>query len=169
MDLSVPPSPPSHTIDTGTSDNIGQNGGNTYNGNSGGTYNGNSGADGGNQFGGTSHSGGMDHDGFGHNGGSGHEGSYNVNKDESGSYNGNSHSDDNIIPVVPVTQRTTTPENSEDNNLSPVSGFKMDPNKNKYNVGSGAERPSLNKALVSFLLPCIVIWLGNSLTDWWIL
>lgn len=76
--------------------------------------------------------------------------------------------DQNVIPVVPVTSRPLD-DNHEDNNLSPVSGFKMDANKNKYNVGAGSGKPGLNKALVSFLLPCLVIWLGNSLTDWWIL
>ncbi|KAL1449650.1 hypothetical protein WDU94_002135 [Cyamophila willieti] len=86
-----------------------------------------------------------------------------------------SHSiDSNNGNSIPGLNPTGSPpgqgddNNHEDNNLSPVSGFKMEGNKNKYNV-SGGDRPSLNKALVSFLVPCLMMWVGNSLTDWWIL
>uniref|UniRef100_A0A8D8LD46 Glypican-4 n=1 Tax=Cacopsylla melanoneura TaxID=428564 RepID=A0A8D8LD46_9HEMI len=93
------------------------------------------------------------------------------NHDRHGSHNVDSNNGGNAIPGLNPTGPPPgqgDDNNHEDNNLSPVSGFKMEGNKNKYNV-SGGERPSLNRALVSFLVPCLMMWVGNSLTDWWIL
>lgn len=74
----------------------------------------------------------------------------------------------NLIPVVSVSSTSPSDDlNNEDNNLQPVSGFKIDNSKNKYNIsGANSNKIGLTKALVSYLLPILVIWMGNSLSDW---
>lgn len=84
-------------------------------------------------------------------------------EDDEDSGSGMSFPTDKPYPDIPA------PGNDQDNRLHPM---EVEPNKDQHNASSTgtsamlSQRVSLNRALFSYLVPVVVMWVGGAITDW---
>lgn len=82
-------------------------------------------------------------------------------------FDGNENDLKKRIGSIDEVSTLAPPPNHEDNDVKPL----FDESKVKYNISSSGkatitEKLTLNRALASYLLPVVVVWIGNSFTEW---
>lgn len=89
-------------------------------------------------------------------------------EDDEDSGSGMDFPTEKIYPEVPQV-RVVDPGNDLDNQLHPMED---ESGKTRYNVSSSGtsamptQRMSLTRALLSYLVPVVVMWVGGAVTEW---